>query len=379
MINPCSLRSEMTAGGRSIKPGKILDIYALACLGIAIKLFSPTSGCPIRGKLLKDDLSSKRKSRNTENYAVFNGHKNHSLVEIGGGYVNATDIANVEKVILYTLSYRVLPATSYAFVTKLLQLAQDFDDELLLSILNLSKYQLDLISLDSRVLRFPPSLIAAAATSNSIHRHLLKLIPQKGDKSRTCASHKKDVEQMRLLMYRMEEALKLSLEFDHRLTFIRNLLNRLMSRTRFFEQKTEKVSFQESERTSEKATRGSTTIWKEKATCIPKRKHRSDATIETWETSDCFFTLALDAFLPRVDYVDRGKWAEQKKNDANSDLIEHYNRYIKPQLYQQNENLKPSKAKSEVVQPVHLNNEKTIPLFRTRGNSPTPSSDRCSC
>ena len=89
MIDPYSLRDEMTNDGGSLIPEQILDVYVLACLGIAIKVFSPASGCPVRGKMYEQDaLTSESKSgfevatnaSTRTRSAIFDGHKNNSLV-----------------------------------------------------------------------------------------------------------------------------------------------------------------------------------------------------------------------------------------------------------------------------------------------------------
>jgi hypothetical protein len=382
MIDPYSLRDEMTNDGGSLIPEQILDVYVLACLGIAIKVFSPASGCPVRGKMYEQDaLTSESKSgfevatnaSTRTRSAIFDGHKNNSLVEIGGGHVSGIDIANVERVILSELSYRLVPPTSFAFITNTIQLVS-FEDISYVrdSLIETSKFQAQLGSLDPEVLRYPPSIIAAAALSNAVHRHLLAFLPNKTrNQSHSFPTQQQSIGKMRDLMNRMEKALQISLESDQRLVSLRRRLNYLSygpneivpnpQSTRVYEYRQENLPEDSStenktdnetisrstENKTEHETISRSPIRRTSKKERPPKKHKIDATYDTsWDASDCFFSLALDSLLSptRVDPASEKKKFIKKKtrNRGVTDLIHHYNRFIKPELYTEGGNSKAS-------------------------------------
>eukprot|EP00557_Chaetoceros_sp_GSL56_P000943 CAMPEP_0176501878 /NCGR_PEP_ID=MMETSP0200_2-20121128/14434_1 /TAXON_ID=947934 /ORGANISM="Chaetoceros sp., Strain GSL56" /LENGTH=520 /DNA_ID=CAMNT_0017900871 /DNA_START=1419 /DNA_END=2978 /DNA_ORIENTATION=- len=392
IINPRSLRHDVTNAGRVPKPARVLDVYALACLGIAIKLFSPLSGCPRRARKLRLVDCREESCRLPIYTSYYNGINNHSLVDLGGGLISAIDIANIELLILETLSYRLHPPTSYAFITNILRLVPLGKDSLTVmdNIFEFAKYQAELASLNAKALMYPPSLIAVSALCNAIHHHLSLLVPSHVQVP--MLSHLLDydtTETFHLLLSRMEDALELSLDCDSRISSLRNLLsylmyggkkntarncNRHVKSQNLQQKKTKKVLCHSGTRpATTKMTTMSTTNQHTNTTTnttttarktddsirsLPrKRNHQTDSSTnfvsgEEWEIPDyCFLSLAFDSLLPDGSLVcpssytngasvanntKSEKWmTNEKQNQMNSDLIEYYNRYIKPQLYQQ--------------------------------------------
>jgi Cyclin, C-terminal domain. len=425
IINPRSLGNDMSHVGRVRTPARVLDVYALACLGIAIKLFSPLSGCPRRAR--KSRLVDYREENGPvpSFTSYYNGINNYSLVELGGGLISAIDIANVELLILETLSYRLHPPTSYAFITNILRLVP-FDKECIAvmdSIFEFAKYQAELASLNAKALRYQPSLISVAAICNAIHHHLSLLLPSH-DLQASRLSNLLDYDStkhLHLLVSRMEEALKVSLEFDTRITSLRKLLSYLMyggqssarrnknthvnfeisttnrqpSGHSHLQKKAKKVLCHNDVRPETTTTTSTATpnqhysssnIQTNESVCsLPRKRNKSDHSTFVsdgeWETPDCFLNLAFDALLPDrstcpgtagVSITSQsGKWVKDKKDQMNSDLIEYYNRYIKPQLYKQEHQNSSSLSKATSThEPVSV---------RSGTLSTVPSSDRCSC
>jgi hypothetical protein len=443
IINPRSLRIGTSNVGRVRTPARVLDVYALACLGIAIKLFSPLSGCPRRARKLMLVDCREGNGRIPTCPSYYNGINNHSLVELGGGLISAIDIANIELVILETLSYRLHPPTSYAFITNFLRLVPFDNDSITVmdSVFEFAKYQTELASLDAKALMYPPSLIAVAALCNAIDHHLSLLLPSNVQDSRLSnLLHHDSTKDLHLLVVRMEEALKLSLELDTRISSLQNLLSYLMygsnknsrrnnkknhvdfettSHTRkqtshhnCQRKKKKKVLFQSSGMRPETTTPSPTTSHKqqhhsstantnESVCSLPRKRIQSDrntfasggkrnqsdsntfASGGDWETPDCtFLSLAFDALLPDRSIIPNSttsasltgqsrKWMKDKSNQMNSDLIEYYNRYIKPQLYNQQHH---SNSSLSTATSSHEPASMKIPTLST-----VASSDRCSC
>lgn len=391
MVNPYNLRDDITNDGRTIKPEKILDIYALACLGIAMKMYSPASGCPVRGALYKQQdaaasnhAESKSGCDNTSNNiganpvvtAVFDAYNNNSLVEISGGYVSGQDIANVERVILSTLSYRLSPPTSYTFIENVMQLISFQDNSHVRnSLTEVAKFQALLGSLDSDILTYPPSLTAAAALSNAVHSHLLLFLPNKArNPGQLFPMRQKAVGTMRVLMYRMEKALQISVTSDPTINSLRNKLNYLSTGSHQdmmlpanpgppqksqdeYQYSRDLLSVDLTDYSEEHDTTITSisrlpTIRRKRMERLPKKKRKSDITRSdetTWDSSDCF-SIALDSILPQTSKSRKeGDTTKLTENDRmegknSSELIDHYNKFIRPQLYQgpQGELVRPS-------------------------------------
>ena len=397
MISPDLLRDEMANDAIPLKFEKILDVYALACLGIAIKLFSPTSGCLIRGKQSKiKEITSESKpghvaakSTNTSaRRAIFDGHRNNSLVEIGCGNISAIDIANVERVILTALSFRLVPPTSFSFIDNALQLVSFGDVSFVSdSLKRCSKLQLQLGSLDMELLQYPPSIVAAAALSNAVHNHLTTLLPNRSQsQTQSFQIYQKCVSKMRDIIFRMEKALQISIESDQRLVFLRSRLNSLTfgevnesdstifsySRDTSIEDLTTEIT-EFSKIEPQPILRNQIRHEKERP---PKSKRQIDAddNKSIWDASDCFVSLAFESLLPDSTKVERTPSSKENipgeaTHSINSALVDHYNKYIKPQIYKQDGTSESqSDLKGHVVH--------TVPIQAL--NSYHPDSDRCS-
>ena len=281
--------------------------------------------------------------------AIYDGHKNNSLVEIGDGYVSGIDIANVESLILPALSYRLVPPTSVSFIYFTLQMVS-FDGfwGMRDSLYDLSKFQTELGSLDAKVSRFPPSLIAAASLSNAIHSHLLMLPTHNIKESRQPTLFQTIIETMQILMRKLEELIEIPIDSDRRFVSLRSKLSSLLHDAKETRpQLGNKLCTLEEESLVELYAEDLREVRKDSQiqhhTNNSRRIKTATSTKKsgsvTMDASDCFLSLALESFLPipRVNHREKKK---QRFHEAKPDLIDHYNQYIKPKLYNQDDDLK---------------------------------------
>jgi hypothetical protein len=324
---------------------KVLDIYVLASLGLAIKLFSPSSGCPIKGeerkKLAELSKESKKTASNSYCYAntffvpssggetvVYNGHEFDTLLQMTGGDQDTIEsITKAEQNILNTLQWYVHPPTSFAFIHNIfrLLLPTDTSNQSIIweSLQDLAYFQAELALNNSMISRYTPSIIAVSAVSNSIHRHLISNLPQMSKESKGLRTPV--VDKIKLLLYRIEKSLEISYEFDERVITTRGLLtNQLMEiwrRNNDSQIKVKKIDVQRKD-----DNRANRSLQQNETAC------------QMWE--QCLFMDNLDSIVQ----------SNQKENDngrkpaQETDLIAHYNKNIRPKLYQMSEKVQSSKS-----------------------------------
>lgn len=92
------------------------------------------------------------------------------------------------------------------------------------SIIGVSLFQLELGLKDTKVLKYTPSIAAAAAVSNSIQRHLHVMISSNDNVShQSSLDHQAEISRLRDLVYRIEMALKVSFEYDNNILTLRGM------------------------------------------------------------------------------------------------------------------------------------------------------------
>lgn len=319
----------------------ILDIYVFASLGLAIKLFSPCSGCPFRGEARRhEEMKAREYYRNhTKPYNQSNdcvlclpSSEIHTQVYSGLGYKTFAQITggdeeiikNISKAegsLLSTLQWYMHPPTCASFIHYIFQLLSPSDNPRLLpfwqSLKDLAFFQVELVLGNPLIIcRFAPSIIAVAAVINSLHRHLIPCLSQNNTPCRDV------LETVKLLLDQVEKTFNISHEFDERILTVRGLLtNQLMGFWRkddlFVEKKkcentiVSKANFQHDGNNSFQQT---------------------EHTWHRWEpcqmVDHCLDNLLLSAT--------NEKSASLYKGRNESDLIAHYNEYIRPKLYQVN-------------------------------------------
>lgn len=208
---------------------RLLDIFVLASFGLAIKLFSPSSGCPMRGEERKQAAKLSKELNgiitHSQQYSffvasskgdteVYNGHKYDTLVQMAGGDEQTVQIIErVEQIILSTLQWYVHPPTSFAIIHQIFQFATSSGEELISkSVQEMAYFQAELALTNPTISR--PSIIAMSCVSNSFQRHLMSNLPLINQKCESFAKSSLDI--TRLVLSKMENSLEMSYEFDER-------------------------------------------------------------------------------------------------------------------------------------------------------------------
>mmetsp|Transcript_4016 Transcript_4016/g.6093 ORF Transcript_4016/g.6093 Transcript_4016/m.6093 type:complete len:444 (-) Transcript_4016:313-1644(-) len=175
-------------------------LYSFTSLGLAIKLYCCTSGCPFRDchmdvetyQHFSDILEGSHKKASRK--GTYDGHEYISLIDAGRGIFEMNDFVDAEFKLLSTLKFMVHPPTSLAYIRHFFDLCPknrnvtypfnrhyigNHHQQKLQRENALSDYQLSLISevsaclirkviCDSELSSFKPSVIAVAVFASAI-------------------------------------------------------------------------------------------------------------------------------------------------------------------------------------------------------------------
>lgn len=309
---------------------KVLDLYVLASLGLAIKLFSPCSGCPKRGERRKsiDSQPLCHHSSNMHylflqstkmNTVVYNGHGYSTFVALtGGDQFIVEGICKAESNILATLQWYVHPPTSYRYIQAVFQFVPPGQDSLWESLRNLAFFQAELALSTKGTNRYPPSVIALCAVSNSIHRHLF--CQEHMNEGRELNQHLMMKDMLSTIIRQIEGSLQISYEFDERIITLKGLLTKQIMK--FWRESMDIIEMKENSKKNRKSS----------------SPEGSQFTFLKWE--QCFFLENLESFFPVNAHKKRettnNRSVDVKNKNAplySNDLENHYNKYIRPKLY----------------------------------------------
>ena len=347
------------------KKVKVLDICVLASLGLAIKLFSPSSGCPVRGEERETltQLSKVPSTTLSHSYGntffeplpgrktiVYNGRRYESLVQLAGGDNNNEIIQNISKAeesILSALQWYLHPPTSFAFIRNIFRLQSPIDTPsqkiFWNSLQELAYFQAQLALSNPIASRYAQSIIAAAAVTNSVHRHLTSSLTQISNFLDVTA-----LDTIKSLLFKMEKSLEMSYQFDERIITIRGLLtNDLMECWRHNYQIEKRIVF------CEKVTE-TKTITQNKDETIGNRSPKASES-SCVKLEHCLFMDYLDSFM-QPDPIEND--SNNQNETQNSDLVVHYNKHIRPKLYKMSEAVQSSKSQPDGLCNGNSNNEK---------------------
>lgn len=327
---------------------QVFDLYVLASLGLALKLFSPCSGCPKRGEernIINDVINSHKvwQHSSMKKYlflpstklrtSVYNGHGYSTFLSLTGGDKRIIEgIAKAEINILSTLQWYVHPPTSCGFIHTVFQFApppgvEPELDSLWESLRNFAYFQAELALSNKYTIKFPPSVIATCAICNSIHRHLL------GDEELQQNESVKDT--LRTILKHMETSLQVSYEFDERVIILKGLLTKQIMK--IWQDRIDIIEAKEKN--------GQNNKFRQQSSLPPQQGNQFP--YKNWE--QCFFLENLESFFPQKKSPNEKKLSNNtttinhddnkridKPMDSN-DLENHYNKYIRPKLYMMNE------------------------------------------
>ncbi len=312
---------------------KVLDLYVFAALGLAIKLFGPSSGSPKQLEERREVNSHLSPQENSKKNYLFlpskaevkaSGYKSYGynifvpLTDAGGGDNSiAEGISKAEASILSTLQWYVHPPTSYQYIQTLLEkIPPGYDCSLWESLRDFAYYQSELALSNKDTNKYPSSVVAICAVSNSIHRHLI---------NETCSSEGKEMikNSLKKIIRQMETCLSLSLEYDERIMTLRALLTRQTLTA--WKLHIENVRVQDRGKRNDGFNR-----------VFPQK--RKISYLEKLE--QCFFLENIEGLLSRDAQTKQSSNVNtgcQEIMPINSGELEsHYNKFIRPKLYSLN-------------------------------------------